>query len=67
MKHSAIMLKPGEGRRIGIVGDVYRFLATGEQTDGKYVTFEAIEPPGSGPPPHFHRREEVILLLTLLK
>ncbi|MEZ6106660.1 MAG: cupin domain-containing protein [Pirellulaceae bacterium] len=43
---------------MSIVGDVYRFLATGEETDGKYSTWEAIVPPGGGPPPHIHRREE---------
>ena len=58
MNHPATIRKPGEGRRIGIVGDVYRFLATGEETDGKYATFEALVPPGSGPPPHIHSREE---------
>ena len=52
MNHPATIRKPSEGRRIGVVGDVYRFLATGEDTDGKYATFEAIVPPGSGPPPH---------------
>lgn len=56
--HPATIRKPNEGRRIGIVGDLYRFLATGEETDGKYATFEAIVPPGSGPPPHIHSREE---------
>jgi quercetin dioxygenase-like cupin family protein len=50
--------KPGEGRTIGIVGDVYRFLATGEDTNGKYALWEAIVPPGGGPPPHVHSREE---------
>ena len=58
MTHAATIRKPSEGRKIGIVGDVYRFLATGDETDGKYATFEAIVPPGSGPPPHIHRREE---------
>jgi len=57
MHHPATIRKPSEGRRIGIVGDLYRFLATGEETDGKYATFEAIVPPGSGPPPHIHSRE----------
>jgi quercetin dioxygenase-like cupin family protein len=47
-----------EGRTIAVVGDVYRFLATGEDTDGKYALFEAIVPPGGGPPPHVHSREE---------
>ena len=49
---------PGEGRTIAVVGDVYRFLATGEDTDGKYAIWEAIVPPGGGPPPHVHSREE---------
>ena len=48
---------PGEGRTIAVVGDVYRFLATGAETGGKYATWEAIVPPGGGPPPHVHSRE----------
>ncbi|MGE0756597.1 MAG: cupin domain-containing protein [Pirellulaceae bacterium] len=63
MNHPATICKPGEGRRIGIVGDVYRFLATGKDTGGKYATFEAIVPPGSGPPPHIHTREEESFLV----
>lgn len=63
MKHSATVRKPGEGLRIGIVGDIYRFLVTGDDTDGKYATFEAIVPPGSGPPPHIHSREEESFLV----
>ena len=50
--------QPGEGRTIAVVGDVYRFLATGEDTDGTYAMWEAIVPPGGGPPPHIHSREE---------
>ena len=49
---------PPQGRTIAVVGDVYRFLATGEQTNGKYAVWEAIVPPGGGPPPHVHSREE---------
>lgn len=47
-----------QGRTIAVVGDVYRFLATGQDTDGKYAQFEAIVSPGGGPPPHVHHREE---------
>jgi quercetin dioxygenase-like cupin family protein len=54
---------PGEGRRIGVVGDVYRFLAVGDETGGKYATCEAIVPPGGGPPPHIHSREEESFLV----
>jgi mannose-6-phosphate isomerase-like protein (cupin superfamily) len=54
----AVIRKPGEGRTIAVVGDVYRFLALGEETDGKYALWEAIVPPGGGPPPHVHSREQ---------
>ncbi len=50
--------KPGEGRTVAVVGDVYRFLATAEETNGKYAMWEALVPPGGGPPPHVHSREE---------
>src|SRR5271155_5867138 len=50
--------QPGDGRTIAVVGDVYRFLATGEDTNGRYAIWEAIVPPGGGPPPHVHSREE---------
>jgi len=48
----------GDGRTVGVVGDVYRFLATGEDTNGKYAMWHATVPPGGGPPPHIHSREE---------
>lgn len=50
--------RPGEGRTIGVVGDVYRFLVTGAETNGQYAMWEALVPPGGGPPPHLHSREE---------
>ncbi len=50
--------QPNEGRTIAVVGDVYRFLATGDDTNGKYAMWEAIVPPGGGPPAHVHSREE---------
>jgi quercetin dioxygenase-like cupin family protein len=48
---------PARGRTIAIVGDVYRFLATSAETGGAYASFEALVPPGGGPPPHVHSRE----------
>ena len=47
-----------EGPIIGVVGDVYRFLVTGEETGGRYAMFEAVVLPGGGPPPHLHRKED---------
>jgi quercetin dioxygenase-like cupin family protein len=57
-KNQPTLRKTGEGRTIAVVGDVYRFLATGEDTNGKYALWEAVVPPGGGPPPHVHSREE---------
>jgi hypothetical protein len=47
---------PPEGRTIAVFGDVYRFLATGDDTNGKYALWEALVPLGGGPPPHVHSR-----------
>jgi mannose-6-phosphate isomerase-like protein (cupin superfamily) len=49
---------PRQGRTVSLVGDVYRFLATGEDTDFKYALIEALVGPGGGPPPHVHSRED---------
>src|SRR3954451_20005186 len=56
--HQPTINTPPQGRTIAVVGDVYRFLATGKETDGKYALFEAQVGPGGGPPPHVHSREE---------
>src|ERR1043165_1130427 len=58
MNRRPIRKQPGAGQLIGVVGDVYRFLAVGEETNGHYATWEALVPPGGGPPPHVHSREE---------
>lgn len=58
MTHPPTVRGPDEGKVVALVGDVYRFLATGDETDGRYAMLEAIVPPGGGPPPHIHSREE---------
>jgi quercetin dioxygenase-like cupin family protein len=52
-----VLRTPGEGRTVAVIGDVYRFLATGDDTGGTYALWEAVVPPGGGPPPHAHTRE----------
>jgi quercetin dioxygenase-like cupin family protein len=58
VRNPPVLRRTAEGRAVGVVGDVYRFLATGDDTDGKYALWEAVVPPGGGPPPHVHTREE---------
>jgi len=58
MANAPVLRSGRDCRAVAVVGDVYQFLATGEDTNGKYATFESIVRPGGGPPPHIHRREE---------
>lgn len=50
--------RPGKGRTVSIAGDIYRFLALGEETNGRYAQWEAFLPPGGGPRVHIHSRED---------
>jgi hypothetical protein len=36
---------------LGLVGDTYTILVTGEETAGKYTLIDMHVPPGGGPPP----------------
>ena len=58
MSKQPVLRTPTQGRTIALVDNVYRFLATGEETNGKYAVWEVIVPPGTGPPPHVHSQEE---------
>lgn len=58
MNHIPTLRKAPDGRAVAVVGDIYRFLAVGEETNGAYALWEATVLPGGGPPPHVHRREE---------
>jgi quercetin dioxygenase-like cupin family protein len=44
--------------RFGPGGGVYRIVATASETGNTHFAFEAIEPPGGGPPLHTHASEE---------
>jgi quercetin dioxygenase-like cupin family protein len=57
MTQKPTLRDPTAGRTIAVFGDIYRFLATGDDTDGHYAQWEAIVSPGGGPPPHVHSRE----------
>jgi mannose-6-phosphate isomerase-like protein (cupin superfamily) len=50
-------------RHIGIVGDTYTILLTGDDTDGRYCLIDMHIPPSGGPPPHRHDFEESFTVL----
>jgi quercetin dioxygenase-like cupin family protein len=51
------VLPPGAGRQFWVLGELYTFKVTGEESDGSFAVWETFVNPGSGPPPHIHHRE----------
>jgi quercetin dioxygenase-like cupin family protein len=48
---------------VGLVGDTYTILLSGEDTAGRYTLIDMHVPPGGGPPPHRHDFEEMFTVL----
>ncbi|HEY4915789.1 MAG TPA: cupin domain-containing protein [Solirubrobacteraceae bacterium] len=48
---------------IGVVGDTYTILVSGDDTAGRYTLIDMHVPPGGGPPPHRHDFEEMFTVL----
>ena len=48
---------------LGVVGDTYTILISGEDTAGRYTLIDMHVPPGGGPPPHRHDFEEMFSVL----
>jgi quercetin dioxygenase-like cupin family protein len=49
--------------RYGAGGGIYQIVATPAETGNTHFAFEAIEPPGGGPPLHVHTREDEFFLV----
>ena len=49
---------------VGLVGDTYTILVTGEQTAGRYTLIDMHIPAGGGPPAHRHDFEEGFTVLS---
>jgi quercetin dioxygenase-like cupin family protein len=48
---------------LGVVGDTYTILLTGQDTAGRYTLIDMHVPAGGGPPPHRHDFEEMFTVL----
>jgi quercetin dioxygenase-like cupin family protein len=48
---------------LGLVGDTYTILISGDDTNGAYTLIDMHVPPGGGPPPHRHDFEEMFTVL----
>jgi quercetin dioxygenase-like cupin family protein len=49
-----ITVDPQRGTDLAVVGDNYRLLVTGKETDGAFAVIDMLIPPGGGPGPHAH-------------
>ena len=47
---------------IGLVGDTYTILISGDDTNGRFCLIDMHIPPGGGPPPHRHDFEETFII-----
>ncbi|GAB4021493.1 cupin domain-containing protein [Spirosoma koreense] len=43
-----------QGLHLSVVGDTYRLVITGQQTQGAYAVIDMLIPPNGGPGPHAH-------------
>jgi len=57
------LAQPDNLPHIGLVGDTYTIIVTGEDTNERFCVIDMHIPPGGGPPPHRHDFEETFVLL----
>lgn len=53
-KPAPLTVGPDDGETLSVVGDNYRILVSGRQTNGAFSTIDMLIPPNSGPGPHSH-------------
>jgi len=66
LQRNLALARPNEDPKlphIGLVGDTYTILLTGEDTAGRYCLIDMLVPPGGGPPPHRHEFEEMFSVI----
>lgn len=54
MFHKLTTVDREEGKNFSVVGDTYRIVISGRETDGEYAVIDMLIPSLSGPGPHAH-------------
>jgi quercetin dioxygenase-like cupin family protein len=62
-RHLAFKSEQDNLPHLGVVGDTYTIVLTGDETAGRFCLIDFHIPPGGGPPPHRHDFEETFILL----
>jgi quercetin dioxygenase-like cupin family protein len=55
VKENITTIDNGQGQSLSVVGDSYRIIMHGEQTNKSYAVIDMLIPPGGGPGPHAHK------------
>ena len=66
LKRTLTLARPDNDQtlpHIGVVGDTYTIIVSGEETAGHFCVIDMHVPPGGGPPPHRHDFEETFILI----
>ena len=66
LQRKLAVARPNEDQslpHIGLVGDTYTILLSGDDTNGRYCLIDMLVPPGGGPGPHRHDFEESFTVL----
>lgn len=50
--------EPSAGTTLNVLGVTHIYKAAAAETQGSFSLWEALVPPGAGPPPHTHTRED---------
>jgi quercetin dioxygenase-like cupin family protein len=53
-ENKLVTVSKEQGENISMVGDTYRIVVTGEQTNGEFSVVDMLIPPNGGPGPHAH-------------
>src|SRR5258708_35940687 len=56
-----VVLHPGEGTHLDVLGDLITLLVSGKQTSGAFTVISQTSPPGGGTPLHTHHNEDEAL------
>jgi mannose-6-phosphate isomerase-like protein (cupin superfamily) len=61
LRDESILVRPGEGKILKLIGQTMEIKVSAEQTGGRWAFIEgSIEPGRTGPPLHFHSNEDEV-------
>lgn len=63
MESQITFVAAGNGKKLQVLADTVRVLASGADSGGRYEVFELAGPADSGPPPHSHPWDEALFIV----